>query len=374
MAVYNRFKRRVSTQTVYDVSSGRVQSQPIDYRRVLPYQRVFYGSYGTFQVYYSTSASQLATLLRETDPGLPQAYDRLMHNARGKASASLGVSLIQSQDALSMIAKRCQSITAAVKSLKRGRVRLALLQLGWGDTDRWVRNLQENNQRFFRKRLHEQWLELNFGWVPLLADIADASAVLASDPPTRSVRGSSLAMKSSSEGSHNHAHRWKMDAFGTSKLALKMDVESINANKLVFSNLGLTNPLVVAWDVVPFSFVVDWFIPVSKWLKAYDPCFPVTLARGSKSVSIKTSGSESYYSWDSVGRPERSDSSFSEAREFTRSIYTPSRPSLGSRVQPLTSSLWQAVTSVALVSQQLHSLSRQQPKVDAFSFKPLFKD
>jgi hypothetical protein len=33
--------------------------------------------------------------------------------------------------------------------------------------------------------------------------------------------------------------------------------------------LGLINPAVVAWELVPFSFLVDWFIPVGKFLDSW---------------------------------------------------------------------------------------------------------
>jgi hypothetical protein len=30
---------------------------------------------------------------------------------------------------------------------------------------------------------------------------------------------------------------------------------------------GFTNPINLAWEVVPYSFVVDWFIPIGPWLE-----------------------------------------------------------------------------------------------------------
>jgi hypothetical protein len=39
------------------------------------------------------------------------------------------------------------------------------------------------------------------------------------------------------------------------------------------NGLGLNNPVGIAWELIPFSFVVDWFVPVGKWLTANDP-FP----------------------------------------------------------------------------------------------------
>jgi hypothetical protein len=32
------------------------------------------------------------------------------------------------------------------------------------------------------------------------------------------------------------------------------------------SSLGLINPLEIVWEVLRYSFVVDWFLPVGEWL------------------------------------------------------------------------------------------------------------
>jgi hypothetical protein len=37
-----------------------------------------------------------------------------------------------------------------------------------------------------------------------------------------------------------------------------------------FTSLGFTNPLQVAWELVPLSFVVNWFVDVSSALETYD--------------------------------------------------------------------------------------------------------
>jgi hypothetical protein len=40
-----------------------------------------------------------------------------------------------------------------------------------------------------------------------------------------------------------------------------------NPNLGLASRMGLVNPLSIAWEVVPFSFVVDWFLPVGNFLE-----------------------------------------------------------------------------------------------------------
>jgi hypothetical protein len=51
--------------------------------------------------------------------------------------------------------------------------------------------------------------------------------------------------------------------------------------------VGLTNPLNVAWELVPFSFVVDWFLPVGDYLQSIVPPQGVTLVSGYTYVKVK---------------------------------------------------------------------------------------
>lgn len=38
--------------------------------------------------------------------------------------------------------------------------------------------------------------------------------------------------------------------------------------KWIYPRLGLKDPLSIAWELVPYSFVADWFIPIGAWLQA----------------------------------------------------------------------------------------------------------
>jgi hypothetical protein len=41
--------------------------------------------------------------------------------------------------------------------------------------------------------------------------------------------------------------------------------------------LGFSSPLVVGWELVPFSFVVDWFCSIGQWLEAADSLMNVSV-------------------------------------------------------------------------------------------------
>ena len=50
------------------------------------------------------------------------------------------------------------------------------------------------------------------------------------------------------------------------------------------SSLGLVNPLEIAWERVPYSFVVDWLLPIGNWLSALSGSFGFTFIHGYKST------------------------------------------------------------------------------------------
>lgn len=53
-----------------------------------------------------------------------------------------------------------------------------------------------------------------------------------------------------------------------------------NDRLAAISQLGLSNPLLIAWELVPFSFVVDWFIPIGSFLDSLDATAGLTFVAG----------------------------------------------------------------------------------------------
>lgn len=102
-------------------------------------------------------------------------------------------------------------------------------------------------------------LEYNFGWVPLLSDVHSlcATAFAMAIPPYKAT-GRARAAKNfvwkqtgspTIESNISVQYRSTVDAF--------ISIE--NPNLWLLDRLGVINPAVVAWDAVPWSFVVNAF-------------------------------------------------------------------------------------------------------------------
>jgi hypothetical protein len=79
----------------------------------------------------------------------------------------------------------------------------------------------------------------------------------------------------------------------------------------VARSLGMVDPLQVAWEIVPYSFVVDWFLPVGSFLSAW-AVIPklrgrfLTIERaGAKAVGLIWKPGQPIFSWKNSNKKEQ---------------------------------------------------------------------
>lgn len=115
------------------------------------------------------------------------------------------------------------------------------------------------------KQFSNLWLEYSFGWKPLIDDIFGGLEVLSADLPYGKVRARAKYIERATfPGVVPTRERWAVD-YKTSVL-IQSDVQVSNPNLFLLNQMGLINPLTVAWELTPWSFVVDWFVNVQQTL------------------------------------------------------------------------------------------------------------
>lgn len=169
---------------------------------------------------------------------------------------NLGVFLGEGNQALSMIANAANRVGAAMFAMKRGRPIHAAWILTRGTDRERKRHLTSANN----------WLELQYGWLPLLADAHDGAIFLAHhlEYPLQKVIRVSHFSGAELDLSINASVCRPIKTSGFTRKSIK----AIIAEKDVAQLSGLTDPLSVAWELVPYSFVIDWFIPIGNYLAA----------------------------------------------------------------------------------------------------------
>lgn len=185
------------------------------------------------------------------------------YNDAANLKVSLAVALRERQQTINMIGDRAMQIVRAIRLMKKGKLTQAASALG---SPKKPRNL--------RQPFADQWLEYHYGWVPLYHDIYGAMIATVDRPlisPYKITRSYSESGKTvGPRGESLWSYRDLVTAKG---MLLVNDPAVVKANEL-----GLVNPALVAWELVPYSFVIDWFIPVGDWIASHSALAGLTLA------------------------------------------------------------------------------------------------
>lgn len=128
------------------------------------------------------------------------------------------------------------------------------------------------------KAVARKWLEWRYAIQPLMYDFDAALKTLyqSSAQPrwTRVVTGAkgrkSRKVVTPGASSPVSASSGYTNSFEDT-LTLRLGIlYRVNPNVQAFKRLGLLNPVVTLWELVPFSFIVDWFIPIGDYLSSLD--------------------------------------------------------------------------------------------------------
>lgn len=177
------------------------------------------------------------------------------------------------------------------------------------------------------------WLELQYGWNPVLNDMYNACDALRSvwnrgaliSCKGNQTRRSSARVRQNGNfpGSYYDLEEERFDGVGV-QLWFKL----LNAELAALSSWGITNPLALVWERVPYSFVLDWALPVGRWLNVLDADFGLGFVTGRRSVKrvarFEVVGyrlpESSPWKWDTGGAPDLTR----RYQRFDRHIYTSS--------------------------------------------------
>lgn len=137
-------------------------------------------------------------------------------------------------------------------------------------------------------------LQYNFGVAPLVSDLYSSVETLRQrlDKPLQ--RRFSVGYKHRTNGSGNVAGfdvNWEGDFKQRATIYCDLDLEE----SYIDPDLDFGNPIEWAWELIPFSFVVDWAIPIGEWLGALDALKGVSNIRGTVTTKTNEGG---YYFWD----------------------------------------------------------------------------
>lgn len=158
-----------------------------------------------------------------------------------------------------------------------GKIGKSLYHLRHGRFDEAARQLSTTPKKTTTKLkttdVSGRWLELQYGWKPLVSDVyesAQAFQHLTAPPRTSSIRTSvNLPEKVIDTKTVYNVGLPSMYGSGLVSKAVssRRYIITLQEELSVARSLGLLDPLTVAWELTPYSFVIDWFLPIGSYLE-----------------------------------------------------------------------------------------------------------
>lgn len=246
------------------------------------------------------SASIQLFTKRYPEPGAPmhdsraefKALRKLIDKSQLGLDANLAQDFAQIGQTTRLITSNVTRIVKSVSALRRGNIPGAVSALVAGRSS--TSSKIAKGYPSIRKSLAHNWLELQYGWKPLLQDIegtlkslpvlqdpnrfVQRVAVSASQTATFAETFDPVAISGQTAGLGKTAIR--RDSFCRYVLRFRL----ASPLRSFMAQTGFTNPINLAWEILPFSFVVDWFLPIGPYLEALSAFDGLEFLDGSKTL------------------------------------------------------------------------------------------
>jgi hypothetical protein len=195
------------------------------------------------------------------------AISKLAEKA-GQEVNNLAQDLVQVNQLTRVVSDTCSRITGAIRALKGRNIPKAVSIL-------WQKKLPQYRRGGGPKpgkSTAENWLEMQYGWKPLLQDVEGAAKSLAYlnsgtllAQTVRSTKSKTSMQSGSITVAGEGAGSWTVITKTEIRFGMRFNVgEPLSA---FLAQIGFNNPISLLWEVIPYSFVIDWFLPIGEFLQ-----------------------------------------------------------------------------------------------------------
>lgn len=193
--------------------------------------------------------------------GLTAKSNVKARNKIANSKVNLGVAFGEANRTISMIAKSITTLRRAYSAARRGNFK----QVG--------AVLKEAGYTANPKGAANTWLEYIYGWLPLMSDIYGMQEQLKEGFrkegylfKVESTARQAIPVSKFTTWPNGVNHTCTNRSFELSRTVYYAKIS--DAKLVALNQLGLINPLTIAWELVPFSFVVDWVVPIGSYLES----------------------------------------------------------------------------------------------------------
>lgn len=304
---YAGYVPQVTLVPVHNVSSLRLSNvytqvgnfrAPNAHRYVSTRSSAWYGSSHTF--YYPGRSTlfegyQSRTLVPShpsafyvPDSCYNKAYGEFVEKLRG--SLDLSIDFVQWRQAMNMVHLYKRGVTGLVSNVNKASRAIDLFEIA--AKQRRQRAARQGRLTRFTSRNYQKWYtytarklalelaqaraEYAYGWKPLASSIVGLGEVLRKPPNDAWIKVRGKGSEKENKGvSYNDSYSRERRVINTQYFCTIEGYfvplsSSLLANLARISSL---NPVSIAYEALPYSFVVDWFIDIGGWLRNVESAF-----------------------------------------------------------------------------------------------------
>lgn len=163
----------------------------------------------------------------------------------------------------------------------------------WRRSFQTLRNQYRSVVKTDKNRLTNDWLGWQYAAKPLIQDVNGAIAALKTRDDLAywitTVKGVNVLREKDSVNLNNYD--WTSSQHARTRFRgyfVRLDYHPGNTFLSSLTSLGVTNPLEVIWEKVPFSFVIDWGVSIGDWLSTMDATYGYEFLSGSCTERMET--------------------------------------------------------------------------------------
>lgn len=202
--------------------------------------------------------------------------------------------LAESKSTIQMIANASQDLFDFYRHVKKGNLKGIRKIFSKRGMKHHVKKGWKN------KSVENRWLEYTYGWSPLLGDITKGLEAYANQKAVPFIFKVGTVSKLGQEGFQPFRSHWR-DADGTKEAIISTSCYYTVQDEFLRTraqwNLA-ENPMLTAWEMVPYSFVLDWFIPIGDFLAQFSATKGLNFITGTTAYYVKydlTAKDDNYY-------------------------------------------------------------------------------
>lgn len=217
-----------------------------------------------------------------------RAYARFNGKLR-YGGAQLGISFATWKQSSDMLVRRLTEVSTLLSGTEKNLKRNLRTKSG---RHRYKRDrLNRRPQKGRSDPLANQVLEYEFGWAQLFSDFRAVSKTIFQHAiPPQYVRGASQSFWDRREVIGDRTRQW----IGKSSTVYSANVSIDNPNLWLANRAGFLNLAGIAWDIIPWSFVVGMFVNVNQLLGSLTDEVGLLFTDRSVTKSVKMVTNESW--------------------------------------------------------------------------------